>query len=190
MEESVTINENNKLADDEKLSLVMVYTNYLLCWGEVITKEVIRVSTWLRTNAAPDHITLLNARALQVQQSAPQKPIGFNEMHIPLEQITAFHLMPPAHDPLDYDQRDGMRKLEPVTVMVGPYRFDGNLQIAQKADLQKYLEVTKEMFTALYDVDITYPMVTASGKLKVPFLIFRFTDALLASSTNGETNTN
>jgi len=185
MEDQGNIN-GNRIADDEKLSLVMVYTNYLLCWGEVITKELIRVSTWLRTNAAPDHITLYNARVLQVQQSAPQKPIGYREMHVPLPQITAFHLMPPNHDPLDYDPRDGLRKLEPITVMVGPYKFDGNLLIAEKATVQKYLEVTKETFTSLYDAEITYPMVTTSGKLKVPFLIFRFNDALLASSTTPE----
>ncbi len=52
------------LGVDEKVSQVMAYTDSFLYWGEVITKTVIRVSTWLRTNTAPDYVSLYNGVAL------------------------------------------------------------------------------------------------------------------------------
>ena len=168
-------------AADEKLSQVMIYTESSLCWGEVITKEMIRVSTWLRTNAAPDNVLLLNARVLLANASAAAKPAVFDELHIPANKILAFHLIPPAQDPLDYDPRDGFRRLAPVTALVGSYRFDGKILVAQKADLAKFIEVTKEVFTSLYEVEVSYPMLTSMGKLKVPFLVFRFSEGLLSS---------
>jgi hypothetical protein len=176
-----TTNRPYDIADDEKLSQVMVYTDYSLCWGEVATKEIVRVSTWLRTNAAPDNMLLYNARCLPSQSSQSLKPTGFNELHIPTHHVLAYHLLPPAQDPLDYDPRDGLRRLEPVTVMSGPYRFDGNLLLAQKSNLTKFIEISKEVYTSLYDVEITYPLMASMGKLKVPFLLFRFTDALLST---------
>jgi len=170
------------VGEDEKVSRVMVYTSSLLCWGDVITKEMIRVSTWLRTNAAPDHLTLLQAKVLQVQQSSQQKPAIYKDLHIPLSQILSFHLIPPAQDPLDYDPKDCIRRLEPVTVLIGPYQMDGNLMIAEKSDINKFLEITKETYSSLYEVEITYPMSTSTGKLKVPFLIYKFSEALFSST--------
>ena len=52
------------LASDEKVAPIMLYTHTALVWGEAILKKQIRASTWLRTNAAPDSITLYNARVL------------------------------------------------------------------------------------------------------------------------------
>jgi hypothetical protein len=173
-------------AEDEKVSQVMFYTSFSLCWGEVITKELIRVSTWLRTNAAPDNILLWNARVLPIQNSSAVKPVFYPEIHLPINTILVYHLLPPAQDPLDYDSRDGMRRLEPVTALVGPYRFDGKLLIAQKSNLTKYIEISKETFSSLYDVEISYPMMTSMGKLKVPFLLFRFSEALLSAKKPGE----
>jgi hypothetical protein len=89
------------VAEDEKVSKVMVYTSSLLCWGEVVTKDMIRVSTWLRTNAAPDYLTLLQARVLQVHQPSAQKPVLHKELHIPANQILSMHLIPPPQDPTD-----------------------------------------------------------------------------------------
>jgi len=169
------------VAEDEKVSKVMVYTSSLLCWGEVVTKDMIRVSTWLRTNAAPDYLTLFQARVLQVHQSSAQKPVLHKELHIPANQILSIHLIPPAQDPPDYDPKDCIRRLVPVTVLVGAFQMDGDLLIAQKSDINKFLEITKETYTSLYNVELTYPLATSAGKLKVPFLIFRLSEALISA---------
>lgn len=176
-----TANSPYELGIDDKVSQIMVYTEHILCWGEVITKEMVRVSTWLRTNAAPDSVLLYNARSLPSQSTQALKPQVYPELHIPTHHILAYHLLPPAQDPLDYDPRDGLRKLEPVSVLSGPYRFDGNLSIAQKSNLTKFIEITKETYTSIYDVEITYTMMASMGKLKIPMMLFRFADGILSS---------
>ncbi len=179
---SQTNSNQYTIGEDEKVSRVMVYTSSLLCWGDVITKEMIRVSTWLRTNAAPDHLTLHQAKVLQVQHQSQEKPAVYKDLHIPLSQILSYHLIPPAQDPLDYDPKDCIRRLEPVTILIGPYRMDGNLMIAEKSDINKFLEITKETYSSLYEVEISYPMSTSTGKLKVPFLIYKFSEAMFSST--------
>jgi hypothetical protein len=37
------------LSPDEKSTLVMIYTQNMLVRGEVVTRQGVRVSTWLRT---------------------------------------------------------------------------------------------------------------------------------------------
>ncbi len=171
----------NNVTSDEKISQVMIYTESTLCWGEVVTKEMIRVSTWLRTNAAPDNVLLKNARVLLVHAASAAKPSIFEELHIPTNKILAMHLIPPAQDPLDYDPRDGVRRLYPVTALVGAFRFDGKILVAQKADLTKFIEVSKETYTSLYEVEVSYPMMTSMGILKVPYLLFRFAEGMLSN---------
>ena len=49
------------LGEYDKVAQVMVYTASSMYWGEVVVKSAVRVSTWLRTNTAPDWICLYNA---------------------------------------------------------------------------------------------------------------------------------
>ena len=57
------------LAADEKSSLVMVYTRTLLMRGELVTKQGVRVSTWLRTDGAPEYLHVINAQVLNFMGS-------------------------------------------------------------------------------------------------------------------------
>jgi len=169
-----------QLQEDEKTASVMVYTNSMLCIGDVIVKNAIRVSTWLRTNAAPDSVCLYDAKAVFTGSGGPLKPMTFPEIHINLGQIMAFHLLPPARDPLDYDISEPNRRMQPVTVLVGSFRFNGGLRLAALTSLAKYLEVARETYTALYDVDISNPAVAELGVVKVPYALVRFTGSLFA----------
>lgn len=45
------------LSADEKTALVMIYTHNSLLRGNAVVKESIRVSTWLRTEGAPEYKT-------------------------------------------------------------------------------------------------------------------------------------
>jgi hypothetical protein len=60
------VGKNYTLEADEKATPVMVYTPKHLVWGEVVTKEVIRLSTWLRTQAAPQYICLHESQMMYV----------------------------------------------------------------------------------------------------------------------------
>jgi hypothetical protein len=158
--------------DDEKVSSVVVYADSFLFWGDVVTKERIRVSTWLRTNAAPESVCVYNAMVI-FPGAANAKPISYPELHIPTLKIVAFHLMPPAVDPIDYDPSETHRKMEPVSALAGEFRLDGLLRMAESADLKKYLEISREVYTPLYDVSISHPALTQMNLPKVSYVIVR-----------------
>lgn len=165
---------------NDKVTSVMLYTGINMCWGDLITREQIRVSTWLRTNYAPDHIALHNAKVL-FASSGQLKPISYPELYIAVVQINAFHLMPPASEPLDYDPNEPNRKFEPMSALVGHFRFDGFMRMATVSNLQKYLDVTREVFTPIYNVEISNTANAAMGVIRVPYVIVRQERAIFAS---------
>jgi hypothetical protein len=158
---------------DDKVANVMVYTWNTLYWGEVVVKELVRVSTWLRTNNAPDRVTLYNAKAMSTITSTPARPLQFTELHISVNPILAFHLIPPAKDPVDYDPTEPNRRMEPVTMLFSTFRVEGHLRLASRTTVGKFLEVTHEAFTAIYDAQISNILNPGFGVISVPYLIVR-----------------
>src|SRR5512133_3320665 len=110
------------VASDEKVAQVMIYTVNALYWGEVVVKSIVRVSTWLRTNTAPDRVAVYNAKAMYTGISTPQRPLQFAELHVSTTQILGFHLVPPAKDPPDYDPTEPNRRMVPVTALMSNFR--------------------------------------------------------------------
>lgn len=161
------------LGPDDKVAQIMAYTANALYWGEAVVKELIRVSTWLRTNTAPDRICLYNAHALMTSLGAAARPMQFKELHIATSQINVFHLMPPAKDPLDYDPTEPNRRMQPVTILISNFRIDGNMRLASSTSLAKFLEVTHETFSAIYDVQISNPAIPSFGTISVPYALIR-----------------
>ncbi len=160
-------------AADEKVAPVMVYLPNRLVWGDVIVKESIRVSTWLRTNAAPELITFYNAKILLTNQPDKSRPILQAELSLFASQIIAYHLIPPQQDPVDYDPTEPNRVMEPVTVWVDTFRLDGFMRLSMLSSVKKYLDVTRETYTSLYDVAVSNPLLPDMGVLKVPYIIVR-----------------
>lgn len=160
------------LGADEKATPVMVYTPTHLCWGEVITKEMVRVSTYLRT-LNPDFVSLRDARALPIGGPGPGQPVAFPELHIRTPHVIALHLLPPASEGPDYDPAETNRKMEPVTVLVGPYRFDANIRMSAILELQKFLDITSEVYLSLYDAVMSCPIAAAIKPLRAPMVLIR-----------------
>jgi hypothetical protein len=169
------------LAEDEKATNVMVYTDSFLYWGEVITKEVIRVSTWLRTNAAPDNLCLFGGMALLPGVGGLIKPVGFPEIHIPIQRVIAFHVMPPSVEPVDNDPQEKNRKMVPISALVGQFRMDGFVRIAALIDLNKYLEVARETYTTVYDAAITHPGIAHMNLPRIPYVLVRQISTVIAA---------
>ena len=167
---------------DEKVTTVMLYTENQLVWGEVITKGAVRVSTWLRTPSLPQFFYIHDANLLRFGVGNGPKPQSYASLHLPSSQIIAFHIRPPAQDPLDYDPKEPMRKMEPVTVLVGWFRFDGFLRMSTHTDLEHYLDVAKELFTSLYDVTISQSSSQSAGVMRVPYVLIRNANAMYSSS--------
>jgi hypothetical protein len=165
----------------EKATPVMVYTLTTLARGEMITKEQMRVSTFLRTQAAPEFVGLYNAHVLIFGGPTGIQQAGYTEYFIPTQQILAYHLVPPVKDPPDYDPSEPNRKMEPAILLVGTFRFSGYLRMATQSNLNKYLELARESFLSFYDVEITNPGLPSASVLKVPIVLARLSAAVLAS---------
>lgn len=161
------------ITENEKISTIMLYCPTLLVRGEVVTTQAMRVSTWLRTQAAPDYMHIHNAQVLLLGSAGPAQSIFFQEYFIPTSQVSAYHLAPPTADPVDYDPSEPNRKMEPVTVLAGAFRFNGVLRMASQTDLSKYLDLTRESFTSLYDVDVTNPSIAGMGTIHVKMALVR-----------------
>ena len=171
-----------QIQDGEKITSAMAYTDSHLIWGEVVTKEVVRVSTWLRTPAIPLFIFFHNAHVITFSGPTP-KPQSFTELHVPSSQVLAFHVKPPAQDPLDYDPNEPMRKMEPTTALVGHFRFDGYLRMSTHTDIERYLDVSKETFTTMYDVEISQPAFPTMRAIHVLFVLVRSERVLFSRRT-------
>ncbi len=169
------------LEADEKSAQVMIYTLNALFWGETVMKAIIRASTWLRTNSVPDWIPLYNAGSIVTTSGTPPRTVSFTEIAVPVIQIIAYHLLPPAADPLDYDATEPNRRMEPVSALIGTFQVKGLLRINASATLRRYLEVTRENYTPLYDAEITNLILPAFGPIKVPYILIRQTAAVFTT---------
>ncbi|MGW8250134.1 MAG: hypothetical protein ACWGO1_05795, partial [Anaerolineales bacterium] len=161
------------LGEEDKATPVMVYTANSLLVGEVVTKKVIRVSTWLRTPMVPQYVALHSAQILDLSSGGNPRSLSLSTLYLPSHQVVAFHMRPPESDPLDYDPDEPMRRMEPVTVLIGPFRFDGSLRISTQTDLENYLDVIIENFTSLYDVRVSAPNLPALKPFQVSFALLR-----------------
>ena len=160
------------LAGDEKATPVMVYTLTGLAWGEVVTKGQVRVSTYLRT-LNPDYVSLYDARMLPVGAAANQA-MPFSELHIRTPQVIAFHLLPNAPaEPMDFDPAEANRKMEPTSVLVGPFRCDASMRISTMLTLAKYVEIFTDVFLSLYDAAISCPLMPALRAVRAPLVLVR-----------------
>lgn len=165
-----------QLESEEKATPIMVYTMQFMARGEVVSRQIVRVSTWLRTPTAPSYFCLYDSQALYASGAVVSVP--FKELHIPADEVVAYHLTPPLQDPIDYDEKEPNRKMEPASALVGPYRFDGHLRMAVSSSLRKYLEVMTEKYNSFYDVTISLPQRPNMKPLHVPFLLLRRESAL------------
>lgn len=158
------------LAEDEKIASIMLYLWNAMVWGEVVVKQAIRVSTWLRTNAAPEKVVMKNAKLLYTTATGSARPSSFQELIVPVRMIGAYHLIPPASDPVDYDPTEPNRVMIPVSILIGSSSINGKMRMTQQSNLQKYLDVTHESFSSIYDAEITNILLPSLGTLRVPYL--------------------
>ena len=160
------------LASDEKVTGVMVYTKNTLVQGEAVTKQSTRVSVWLRTEGAPEYIHLLRPQVINLTGNAVRM-LSYSEMYLPTAPMIGFHLTPPAHDPLDYDETELNRKMQPVTVLVGTFVLNGAIRISTQVDLGTSLMAGRVAWLSIYAVKISNPLLPQMGELQLPMLVVR-----------------
>ncbi len=144
------------LAPDEKTALVMLYTHNMLVRGEIVIKESLRVSIWLRTQGVPNYIHLHSPNVILLG-GTPPKSLAYSEVFVPTAEVIGFHLAPPAQDPLDYDVSEANRRMQPVDMLVGSFMLKAKLRISTQTELATFLDVSRSSWTSVYEVDITNP---------------------------------
>lgn len=157
------------LAPDEKTATVMVYTQNMLARGELVVKENTRVSIWLRTQGVPNYIHLFKPQVISFG-GTPPRPLAFSEVYIPVTQVIGFHLVPPAHDPMDYDAAEVNRIMQPLEVIVGTFLIKGHIRVSTQAELATSLDVMRAAWVSIYDADISNPYLPQFS-MQVPMLL-------------------
>lgn len=159
------------LANDEKASTVMVYTESMLVRGEIVLRDAIRVSIWLRTQGVPNFVHLFNAQIIQLA-GIPPKNYSRPELFLPSSEIIGFHLAPPAQDPLDYDASESNRRMQPVQALMGSFVLNGKLRVSTSTDFAATLDVMNTSWLSLYEADISNPYLPQLS-IQVPMMLVR-----------------
>jgi len=157
------------LASDEKIALVMVYTNNMLARGEVVAKENARVSIWLRTQGVPNYIHLYNPQVISFS-GTPPKPLPLSEIFIPTAQVIAFHIAPPEHDPLDYDASEVNRMMQPMDLVIGSFVAKAKIRISTQTDVATSLDVSRASWMSIYEATVTNPYLPQFN-VSVPMML-------------------
>jgi hypothetical protein len=159
-------------AQDEKTAALMLYSETGLVRGEAVVKESVRVSVWMRTDAAPEYIHMLNPQVIVANNSAV-KVFTYSEIYFPAAHVLAYHLAPPANDPLDYDENEANRLMQPVTLMVGPFFMKGSIRISTKVDMGTSIASSRSVWMSLYETKISNPYLPQMGEIQVPMVLVR-----------------
>lgn len=157
------------LASDEKIATVMVYTHNALVRGEVVIKESLRVSIWLRTQGVPNFIHLHKPQVI-LFGGTPPKTLAYTEMFVPTVDVVGFHIAPPEQDPMDYDATEANRMMQPVDMMVGYFLLKGKIRISTQTDVATNLDVSRTAWMSIYEADIINPYLPQFN-IHVPMLL-------------------
>lgn len=160
------------LSPEEKASLVMAYTQTGLVRGEVVTRDAIRINTWLRTDSAPDYMRLFKAQWIQ-SVGGVVKPMNQAELILPVSAMIGFHLAPPAQEPLDYNEREDNRVNKPVLIFMGLFLVKGNIRASAQTDLVTALQLTHSPWTSIYNAEISSPQIPQMPPMQVPMAVVR-----------------
>ncbi|MDX9992824.1 MAG: hypothetical protein RBS68_12365 [Anaerolineales bacterium] len=157
------------LQADEKTTPVMIYGRDRLIRGEVVTKESALVSRWLRTQGAPTYMHVLKANLISFGVGAPRVD-NFEEVYFPTSECLSFHLTPPATDPLDYETTEQNRLMQPMTLLVGSFLFQGLLRVSAMTDLPTTMEGNRLPWLSFYEITISNPALPQM-RLSVPMAL-------------------
>jgi hypothetical protein len=161
------------LKPDEKITQVMVYTRDQLIRGGVVTKQNVRVSIWLRTEGAPEYLHIFKPQIITLNTS-PVRALNLAEVYVPTSQAACFHMTPPEHDPMDYDETEKNRAMLPVLVLVGTFLLNGFLRVSTQVDIGTSITSnTRIAWMSVYNTKVSNPNLPQMGEMPVPMLLVR-----------------
>jgi hypothetical protein len=165
---------------DEKLVPAMIYTAQKVIWGLVVAKQMIRVCTWLQSDMSSNYLTLVDTQILVFGAGRDVKWLKLPTIHIEISQIIAYHTLPPTDESPYYDPDDPHRKMEPVTILTGIYKFDCNIRMAENIDIHTFLGVKTGDFLPIYNVVMSCPLLPSLRPVRTPFALVRTDEAIFS----------
>ncbi len=159
-----------ELKDNEKITPVMIYTDDALYHGKLITRKIVRVNIFLRTEGAPTYMRLHEAQVISPGSTTRTKK--FDEVFVPLKAIACFHTAPNVEIDLDYEAGEGNRRMVPVTAILNSFFLNCTTRISTQTELSSALDVTRMEWLSLYDAKITNPYLPQLN-IQIPMLIAR-----------------
>lgn len=161
-----------QLEQGDKATDITAYTVQAMIRGDLVTREAIRVSTWLRTPGLPDYASMYNAKVLRAVGTGEAQFLEFDEFHTPVAPIIALHMTPPNEDPIEHDPSEQNRKMVPITAIAGPFRFDGSWRMPQHLTVSKQMALLRDPFISLYDVTVVSAL-EPERETKVAMVVMR-----------------
>jgi len=158
------------LAPDEKATGLMIYTVHSLVRGELVTKESARASIWLRMQAQVHYMHIHKPQVLSFG-GALTKSVVFDEIYVPISQILGYHILPPADEPLDYDESEPNRAMKPVNLLLGNFSVNGKLRISTHTDFATTIEMAHAGWLSVYDVEISPLFVQGFPTMRAPMML-------------------
>jgi hypothetical protein len=140
------------LGPEEKATQVMMGTSDLLLWGDLVTKQQVRMSIYLNT-LAEDFIPLHRVKMLYLSPTQQVAPVERPSLFVKQEEILLFLAM---HDTEPLPDETDTRKYEPVEVFVGSYQIEGKLLKSPYSTLENMLIVTRATYLPIYEAQVRH----------------------------------
>ena len=137
---------------DEKVSRVMIGTAHALIWGDLVTKEGVRLSVFLNT-LAEDFVPLHDAKVLFLAPAQQVPPMERSSLHVKTEEITIFFVM---EDPEPLPEETETQRYEPMEVIGGSYQIEGKILKSPVATLDNMLLVSRSAYMPVYEATIRH----------------------------------
>lgn len=145
-------NKTYTLDPGEKATQVMAGTMDLLVWGDLLTREQVRVSMFLNT-LAEDYVELRDVHVLFLTPAERVAPAAKSRIYVKQEEILIFYAMADT-EPLPEETET--RRLHPLELFVGPYQIQGSIMKAPVAEMLQMLLVAKEAYMPVWQATIRH----------------------------------
>jgi len=140
------------LKSDEKATQVMIGTADMLIWGDLVTKEHVRIFAFL-TTLAEDFVVVHDAKVLFLAPAQQVAPVDRALVYVKLEEILMFYSMSEA---VPLPEESEVRRYEPMEFIVGPFQIEGDMLKSPIASLQNVLLVSKDDYLPLYNAKVRH----------------------------------
>jgi hypothetical protein len=149
------------LEPGQKATQVMIGSPDMLVWGDLITREQVRVNAFINT-LAEDFVPLHDTKILFLAPVQQVPPVQRARVHMKLEEILFFYSMGEPEPP---PQESETRRYEPVEILLASYQIEGSILKSPIADLHTMLLVAKETYIPIYQATIRHVAKTWLGTL-------------------------